>query len=185
MRVISGCSRGTKLNTIESKNTRPTLDRVKEALFNILQSYIANSTVLDLFAGSGALGIECLSRGAEKVVFSDYSIDAINVIKQNIDKVKFSQKANIIRADYKKTISTLKNQRFDIIFIDPPYSNNIAVDAVNRILKEGMLKKTGIIVLETDEEERDLKQLENIDINIKDIRKYGRVRIIFLCERSN
>lgn len=184
MRVISGSSRGTKLNTIDSKKTRPTLDRVKEALFNIIQAYIADSKVLDLFAGSGALGIECLSRGADKVYFADTSNEAIKIIRQNIEKVRFENKSEVFKEDYKKVISRLKNERFDIIFIDPPYSQNIAADAVKRIVEEGLLKQTGIIILETDEEERELKQIENINIEVKDIRKYGRVKLIFLCERG-
>ena len=99
MRVISGTARGTKLSSIESIKTRPTLDRVKESLFNILQDKIKDKIILDLFAGSGALGIEALSRGAQKAYFCDINYDAIKILKQNLDKTKLTQKAIIINKD--------------------------------------------------------------------------------------
>lgn len=182
MRVISGTARGTHLITIEGQATRPTLDRVKEALFNILQKEIYNSKVLDLFAGSGALGIECLSRGATKAVFCDNTSKAITAIRQNLEKTHFMEKAQMIAKDYKKCLSIVKaeGQIFDLIFLDPPYRLNLIGDCVNRILDLQILSKEGKIVIETDDEKRELENLKQIPINIDEVRKYGRVRLIFL-----
>lgn len=184
MRVISGTARGAKLNSIESLSTRPTLDRVKEALFNIIQTHLQNSNVLDLFAGSGALGIEALSRGAKHCVFCDKSYESVKMLKQNLQKTKFENKATIFIKDYKKCISELEKNKFDIIFIDPPYKLDIAVDSIKLILEYNIFAKDGIIILETDEEEREMKELENINLEVYDVRKYGRVKLIFLRERG-
>ncbi len=96
MRVISGTAKGTKLNSIESLSTRPTLDRVKEALFNIIQTHLQDSNILDLFAGSGALGIEALSRGAKYCTFCDKSYESVKMLKQNIERTKFENKSTVL-----------------------------------------------------------------------------------------
>lgn len=184
MRVISGTARGTKLNSIENLSTRPTLDRVKEALFSIIQTHLQGSNILDLFAGSGALGIECLSRGAKHCTFCDKSYQSIKMLKQNLQKTKFEDKATILVDDYKKCIQTIKENKFDIIFIDPPYKLDIAVKSIKLILEYEIFAKDGIIILETDEEERELKELEDIKLEVYDVRKYGRVKLIFLRERG-
>ena len=184
MRIISGTAKGTKLNTLEGLSTRPTLDRVKESLFNIISNKIVDSDVLDLFSGSGALAIECLSRGANLAILCDNSIKAIQIIQSNIEKTKFIDKATILKNDYKKVIR-MQNQQFDIIFIDPPYEANIAVDAVRRILEKDILKTDGIIIIETDNEKREQEELKNIkDIEIYDLRKYGRVKLLFLNRKG-
>lgn len=184
MRVISGMARGTKLNSIESVSTRPTLDRVKEALFNIIQTHLQDSNVLDLFAGSGALGIECLSREAKHCTFCDKSYDTIKMLRQNLQRTKFESKSTILVDDYKKCLQKLDKNKFDIIFIDPPYKLDIAVNSIKLILKYDILAKDGIIILETDEEEREIKELENINLEVYDVRRYGRVKLIFLRERG-
>ena len=184
MRVISGTARGTKLNSIENLSTRPTLDRVKEALFSIIQTHLQGSNILDLFAGSGALGIECLSRGAKHCTFCDKSYQSIKMLKQNLQKTKFEDKATILEDDYKKCVQTIKENKFDIIFIDPPYKLDIAVKSIKLILEYEIFAKDGIIILETDEEERELKELEDIKLEVYDVRKYGRVKLIFLRERG-
>lgn len=184
MRVISGTAKGTKLNSIESLSTRPTLDRVKEALFNIIQTHLQDSNVLDLFAGSGALGIECLSRGAKHCTFCDKSYESVKMLKKNLQKTKFENKGTILINDYKKCLHSLNRNKFDIIFIDPPYKLDIGVQSINLILEYDILAKDGIIILETDEEEREIKELENIKLEVYDVRKYGRVKLIFLRERG-
>ena len=184
MRVISGTARGTKLNSIESLSTRPTLDRVKEPLFSIIQTHLQDSDVLDLFAGSGALGIESLSRGAKHCTFCDKSYETIKMLKQNLQKTKFEAKSTILVDDYKKCLQKLSKDKFDIIFIDPPYKLDIGVNSIKLILEYDILAKDGIIVLETDEEEREIKELENINLEVYDVRKYGRVNLIFLRERG-
>lgn len=184
MRVISGTAKGTKLNSINDLATRPTLDRVKEPLFSIIQSHIFQANVLDLFAGSGALGIESLSRGSKKCVFCDKSYKSIQMLKQNIQKTKMQEKSIIYQLDYKECIKK-QTEKFDIIFIDPPYKLDIAVKSVNEILKYKLLVKDGIIIIETDEEERELKELElKEELEVYDIRKYGRVKLLFLRERG-
>ena len=180
MRVISGMAKGTKLESIDSLSTRPTLDRVKESLFNIIQPYLQNAKVLDLFAGSGALGIEALSRGAKKCIFCEKSHEAVQKIRNNVRKTHFEEKALILQKDYRKCLQEMRGEKFDIIFIDPPYHFNIAVEAVEKIVEESLLAKDGIMIIETDDEKREIQELKKKNIEIKDIRKYGRVRLLFI-----
>lgn len=182
MRVISGSARGTVLHSIEDISTRPTLDRVKESLFNIIQNYIEDTTVLDLFAGSGAIGIEFLSRRAKQVYFCDKSSKAVAMIEKNLKKTKLKEKAIVYNKDYIDCINTVKNIKFDIIFLDPPYKEEFALDAIEKISNLQLLKDDGIIIIETDEPERDINRINNMNINYKiyDLRKYGRVSLIFL-----
>ena len=180
MRIISGLARGTKLYTLEGENTRPTLDRVKEPLFSIIQNYIKDAVVLDLFAGSGALGLEALSRGAKRAVLCDKSFEAIDIIKKNINKTHLEEKTKVLCMDYKKCLSNV-NEKFDLIFIDPPYKLDIAVNSVEIILENNLLSPEGIIVIETDEEEREIQKIKKIsNIEIINLRTYGRVKLIFL-----
>lgn len=184
MRIIAGTARGTKLYTLSGSATRPTLDRVKESLFNIIQSKLQNAVILDLFAGSGALGLEALSRGAKKAILSDNNIDAINIIKKNIEKCHFEEKVELMKKDYKRSLQEI-NEKVDIVFIDPPYEKNIAVDAINTIINKDIINDQGLIILECEDEERELKQLKNIEkINIQDLRNYGRVKLIFLGRKG-
>lgn len=183
MRVIAGKAKGTKLNSIDDLSTRPTLDRVKEPLFSIIQNYLEEAYVLDLFAGSGALGIESLSRGSNQATFCDKSYKVIKILKENLQKTRLEEQSIVINQDYKKCLEQV-NSKFNVIFVDPPYKMDIGVDAVKRILNLNLLAKDGIIILETDEEERDIKELENLEIEIYDKRKYGRVRLLFLRERG-
>ena len=182
MRVISGSARGTVLHSIEDISTRPTLDRVKESLFNIIQNNIEDTTVLDLFAGSGAIGIEFLSRRAKQVYFCDKSSKAVAMIEKNLEKTKLKEKAIVYNKDYIDCINAVKNTKFDIIFLDPPYKEEFALDAIEKISNLQLLKDDGIIIIETDEPERDINRINNMNINYKiyDLRKYGRVSLIFL-----
>ena len=186
MRVISGTARGTKLSSIDSISTRPTLDRIKESLFNIIRNKIENSIVLDLFSGSGAIGIEFLSRGAKKAYFCEKSHEAAEMIYNNLKKTKLIDKAQLFRQDYRKCLKEIKdaNIKFDIIFLDPPYKENLAANAVKQIISLELLQKDGIIIVETDEKERDLKELEKLQVEMYDLRKYGRVYLIFLSRKG-
>lgn len=186
MRVISGTARGTKLNSIDSLDTRPTLDRVKESLFNIAQNKIEDSIVLDLFAGSGAIGIEFLSRGAKKAYFCEKSHIATQMIKQNLNKTKLENKSEIFEMDYKKCLEKISRTdiKFDIVFLDPPYKADLVADAVKRIISLNLLQENGIIIAETDEKERDLKELEILQVEVYDLRKYGRVYLMFLNRKE-
>ena len=180
MRIISGKARGTKLYTLEGTNTRPTLDRVKESIFNIIQNEIEDSTVLDLFAGSGAIGLECLSRGAKKAVLCDKSKEAIEIIKRNIEKTHMEEKAKVINLDFETCLEKVKNEQFDIIYIDPPYATDYIFKSLMKIKEFGIAKNESLIIIETDDEQRILKEIGNIEIKIVDKRKYGRATIIFL-----
>lgn len=182
MRVISGIARGTKLNSIESLSTRPTLDRVKESLFNILQNKIEETVVLDLFAGSGAIAIEFLSRGARQAYLGENNHTAIKMIYTNLEKTRLKEKAIVIAKDYQKVLENLKkeNIQFDLIYLDPPYQTNLAIQATKKILSLDLLKGKGTIIIETDDEKRELLELEKQNIKIEDIRKYGRVSLLFL-----
>lgn len=180
MRIISGKARGTKLYTLEGMNTRPTLDRVKESIFNIIQSEIDGAKILDLFAGSGAIGLECLSRGAEKAVLCDKSKEAIEIIKKNIEKTHMEEKTQVFNTDFETCLENVKNQQFDIVYLDPPYATDYILKSLKKIIELGIVKKESIIIMETDDEQRILKEIENIEIKIVDKRKYGRATIIFL-----
>jgi len=185
MRIISGLAKGTKLYTLEGINTRPTLDRVKEPLFSIIQSYLKDSIVLDLFAGSGALGLESLSRGARKAIFCDKSFEAVKIIKKNIVKTHFEEKSEVLCMDYKKCLENI-TEKMDLVFLDPPYKLNVAVKAIEIIFKNEILSKDAVIVLETDNEEREIQEIKKLEYNIKiiNIRTYGRVKLIFLQEEK-
>ena len=182
MRVISGISRGRKLLSVDDENTRPTLDRVKEALFNIIQNNVKDSAVLDLFSGTGALGIEALSRGAKQAVFCDYSKDAIKVITKNIENTKNQEKSIVLNKDYIKSLEILKNEgkKFNLIFLDPPYKENYAQVALQKIIMSNLLTEDGIIIIETDDitKENEILKIQNIEIYDK--RKYGSVWLIFI-----
>ena len=124
MRIISGTARGTKLYTLEGLNTRPTLDRVRESLFNIIQNEVKESIFLDLFSGSGAVGLEAASRGAKEVIICDKSKEAVQIINKNIEKTHLKDKIKLYNTDF---ISLLRNkitEKLDIIYIDPPYDSD-------------------------------------------------------------
>ena len=181
MRVISGNARGKKLVSLEGVNTRPTLDRVKESLFNILQFDIANKNVLDLFAGSGAIGIEAISRGAASATFCDHSNDAIKVIKTNVLNTHSQEKSTILNKDYMQALKYLakNNIQFDIIYLDPPYKTEFANIAIKEIINLNLLSKDGIIIVETDDAKKE-ETIPKEGIKIFDKRKYGRAILIFI-----
>lgn len=182
MRVISGKSRGKKLIALEGDNTRPTLDRVKEALFNKIQNNIQDAVVLDLFAGTGALGIEALSRGAKETVFCDKVFEAIQVIKKNIENTKNLEKSTIINKDYNEVLKELarQNKKFDIVFLDPPYKTNFAIMALQKIIMSDLLTEDGIIIIETDDITKEDEIIKIKEAEIFDKRKYGSVWLIFI-----
>ena len=180
MRIIGGKAKGTKLYTLEGENTRPTLDRVRESLFNILQFELQDKIFLDLFAGSGACGIEAVSRGAKKAILCDHAKQAIEIIKRNVDKTHTKEKIEIYQMDYQTILQNKIKEKLDIIFIDPPYQTDYAYQAIKVILKNDLIKEESTIVIETDQQEKVKKQIETLEIEIMDERKYGRAYLIFL-----
>ena len=180
MRIISGTARGTKLYTLEGLNTRPTLDRVRESLFNIIQNEVKESIFLDLFSGSGAVGLEAASRGAKEVIICDKSKEAVQIINKNIEKTHLKDKIKLYNTDF---ISLLRNkitEKLDIIYIDPPYDSDFIFLSLKEILERKLIDENSLVIVETDQTGRILKQIENLKIEITDERKYGRANIIFL-----
>ncbi len=180
MRIISGKAKGTKLYTLEGTNTRPTLVIENEAIFNIIQNDIVYAERLDMFAGSGAIGLEFLSRGARNAVLCDKSKDATEIIKRNVQKTHMEEKTQILNLDFETCLDKVKNRQFDIIYIDPPYVTKYILKSIEKIIAQGNLKKEGIMILETDDEQRILREIESEEVRIVDKRKYGRATIIFL-----
>ena len=180
MRIISGKARGTKLYTLEGDNTRPTLDRVRESLFNIIQPIIIDSIVLDLFAGSGAIGLEFASRGSKKVYMCDNSKKAIEIINKNIEKTHLKEKTELYNCDFKSAISKIREERIDIVYLDPPYKTNYIKQALETLLLLKSIDDETLIILETDILEKVLEDIENLELQVIDQRKYGRANIIFL-----
>ena len=145
MRVITGKARGMQLKTPDGMLTRPTADRVKEALFSIINFDVPGANVLDLFGGTGQLGIEAMSRGAERCVFVDAREDACKLIKENLKRTKLE--GTVIRSDYMEYLNRCKEQ-FSIIFLDPPYAEEYLENAIKRITEIDILQTDGIIVTE-------------------------------------
>ena len=149
MRVISGSAKGRKLSAPDGLDTRPTTDRVKESVFNIINFHLPDANVLDLFAGSGAMGIEALSRASRHAIFIEQSDDAFKIIKKNLCDTRLEDRAEIIRTD---AISFLNrtNDVFDIIFLDPPYNKGFFDSAMNGIKNRSLLSDKGIVVAESE-----------------------------------
>jgi 16S rRNA (guanine966-N2)-methyltransferase len=150
MKVISGFLKGRNILGYNIDGTRPTMDRVKESIFGSIQNYIPNSVVLDLFAGSGNLGIEAISNGAKKCYFVDNNRIAINTIRDNINTFNIKDKCNIMLNDYNKALDYYKDNNicFDIIFIDPPYKYEIIEELIYKIKKYNILNDNGLLILE-------------------------------------
>ncbi len=147
MRVITGKARGVQLKTPDGMLTRPTTDRVKEALFSIINFEIPGAKVLDLFGGTGQLGIEALSRGAKSAVFVDAREEACKLIRENLKRTKLEQNAAVVRSDYLDYLGRCREQ-FNIIFLDPPYAEVFLENSLNRITEIDILQSNGIIVTE-------------------------------------
>ena len=147
MRVITGTARGRRLKELEGMETRPTTDRVKEGLFSALQFDIEGRRVLDLFAGTGQLGIECLSRGAVSAVFVDRRADAVKLIRENLKVTELTDRAKVISGDSLEYLKGLR-EKFDLIFLDPPYEAGLLEPAIAQIAKFDILAPHGIIVAE-------------------------------------
>ncbi len=177
MRVISGKYKGKNLIGFDIDGTRPTMDRVKESLFGMIQNYIKDSIVLDLFAGSGSLGIEALSNGASECYFFDNNIELVNIIKKNTIGIN---NVHVMKSDYKNSLELLKNSniKFDLIFLDPPYKLNLINDCLNKIYEYNLLSDQGIIVCEYEDEAINTDKFELLKE-----KKYGTKNIkIYKCK---
>lgn len=181
MRIIGGKYRSRVLAGFAGENVRPTSDRAREALFNILALKIYGARVLDLFAGSGALGLESLSRGAKEAVFNDCSKDSVSILKKNLAALGISvngEEAKVYNSDYLTCLEQAKGQ-FDLIFLDPPYRFDYGEKALEKISKKGLLSENGIAVYERDRPfEGEIEGLEKYDE-----RKYGKAYLTFFKNR--
>lgn len=179
MRIITGSAKGRKILAPEGLTTRPTSDRVKESVFNILYNVRNFDAVLDLFAGSGNLGLEAISRGAKKCVFVEQDKQSYNVLIQNIKSLKFDAYSEYYRQDAFIALQLLSKRgiKFDLIFLDPPYSKGLVEKSIEEIIKNNLLDNDGIIVSEHDEKE----DIPNEVAGIKKYRqeKYGRTIVAF------
>lgn len=181
MRVISGIRKGHKLKTPKGKDTRPTEDRIKESLFNILGSLKKDSLVLDLFAGTGSIGIEFLSRGAKMSYFVDSSYDSIQIIKDNLSHTKFTDNSVVYKKDSILAIKLLKEKdlKFDYIYIDPPFENHdLLLNVIDHLNEYKILNEDGIIMIEHEKKMVLEGQLNTYEI--VDSRNYGNKCITFI-----
>ena len=171
MQIITGKYRARKLKAVDSESTRPTLARVKESIFNLIFDKIAGAIVLDLFAGSGAFGAECISRGAEEVYFVDHEERAIKTIKLNT--LNMTEKFEILKSDYVSAIDkfTARNIKFDLVYLDPPYDSDFAVNALDLLQKNGLLSNGATVVVE-HKWANDLQNVPSCYI-IEKSKKYG------------
>lgn len=187
MRIITGKYRGFKLKTPKGENTRPTTDRVKESVFSIIESkkpITSGAEVLDLFAGSGGIGLEFLSRGAASACFIDGDSNSINAIKENIAKCEVESSTEVHKNDVCRALELLarKKRKFDYIYMDPPYDKNIIPKVIETIYNSGVLKENGIIIAE---HESKLELEESIAGFLKtDYRKYGNTGVSFFTNRE-
>ena len=183
MTIIAGQFKGRKILEPTDKKTRPLKDLVRESIFNILEHSkgqlpkLNNSYVLDLFSGTGSFGIECLSRGARKVIFFENYFNSIKILKKNIISLKLEKKTNILKKnayDFNKT--NLKIKQFDLVFLDPPFKDNKVFKLINEIKKSKFINDETLLILH-----RNKKYKENFDENIKILKEksYGLSRIIF------
>lgn len=180
MRIITGKARGFKLKAPQGLDVRPTSDRVKESVFNILAGHIEQAEVLDLFAGTGNLGLEALSRGAKSAVFVDCAINSLSIIKENALHTCLGERAEYIRSDAVKAIGRLYHagRKFDLIFCDPPYNKGHISAVITKLEQNLLLKPGGIVIVEHSKHESITTQ-ENL-LRMVRTEKYGETMITFL-----
>lgn len=174
MRVITGSARGRRLSELSGKDTRPTTDRVKEGLFNVIQFDIEGRRVLDLFAGTGQLGIECLSRGAAHCTFVDQRKDAVALIRENLKTTRLEERARVVQGEALSFLQRTTEQ-YHLIFLDPPYDSNLLNSTIKTIAGIDILAGNGIIICES-RADQELPELPLPFQKSKDYR-YGRIKV--------
>lgn len=186
MRIIAGIARSVPLITAKGDETRPTTDKVKETLFNMLQGFVSDVTFLDLFAGSGQIGLEALSRGAKEAVFVERYEDSVKCIKTNIKKTKFEDKATVLKMDVLAAIRALQTEKkvFDLIFMDPPYGKGMERPVLEALSSSNILASDCLIVIEADRN-LDFSYVEDLDYMIVKDKIYKNNRHIFLRKNKS
>ena len=182
MRVIAGTARSLPLKTPEGMDTRPTTDRIKETLFNMLQTRVGGSVFVDLFSGSGGIGIEAISRGANKAYFVEYDKKALSCIKDNLNFTKFNDKAMVINADVCSAVGQIKEEA-DIIFMDPPYESGLDVAVLSLLKNASCVTEDTLIIIEAALN-RDLKEFEDCGFIVSKEKKYKTNKHVFLYKES-
>ena len=172
MRVITGEARGRKLLTLEGADVRPTTDKVKEAIFSAIQFDIQGRKFLDLFTGSGQMGIEALSRGAESAVFVDSSRKAADIVRKNLNNTGFYDRAKVLHTDSLSFLN-MNSEMFDIVYLDPPYGTGVLQEVLPAVLEN--VKKTGIIIVENPEKEEILQNYGDFTLDRQ--KHYGKIKI--------
>lgn len=172
MRVITGSARGRRLETLEGEDVRPTTDRVKEAVFSIIQFETEGRVFLDLFAGSGQMGIEALSRGAECAFFADNAKKSVETVKRNLKTTKLENRAKVFNADFRSFLS-MCSQRFDIAFLDPPYGTGMLQEALEKVAD--VMKDTGVMIAENPLNEEILSNYGDFLLDRQ--YRYGKIKI--------
>lgn len=186
MRVIAGTARHLKLKTVEGLGTRPTTDRIKETLFNMLSFYIERSTFLDLFAGSGGIGIEALSRGAKKAVFAEQNRKAVSCIQDNLEHTHLKDRAQVMARDVMSALRILdeKGEPFDYIFMDPPYGKDLEKEAVLFLGHSRLCSGDTVIIIEADLD-TDFGWVDDTDFMITKEKIYKTNKHVFLARRTD
>lgn len=184
MRVIAGSARSVPLITPKGLETRPTSDQIKETLFNMLQGYVEGSSFLDLFAGSGQIGVEALSRGADFAAFVEKSDEAVKCIKANVDKTKFTDKALILKMEVLSGIRALEleKKKFDIVFVDPPYNQGLEQGILNSLMTSPILDEDVIIIVEANKN-TDFYYIDELGLKIVKDKLYKNNRHLFLRKK--
>ena len=175
MRIVAGKFKSRIINAPEGNNTRPSSDKTRQAIFNVIAPYVYDANVLDIFSGSGALAIEAISRGAKKATLIDNNLDSINTIKSNIELLKIKEQCKVLNNDY-SIIETL-NEKFDIILLDPPYKLDVIENILSIIKEKGLLSDNGVIVFESDESHYIKNDIDGYAFKVK---KYGIAYVSFL-----
>ncbi len=179
MRVVAGSRRSLPLRTLEGVDTRPTLDRYKETLFNIIMPYVPESRFLDLFSGSGSIAIEALSRGASHAVLVENSRAAAEVIKYNVHFTKFDDSADIIQKDAVTYVRNLPKVDFDIIYIDPPYNKGLEKAVMLELNQKPFISEDAIIIVESALEE-DFSYIEDTKFEVYKVKEYKTNKHVFI-----
>lgn len=175
MRIVAGKLKGLQLLGFDAENIRPTTDRVRENIFNKIQFIVPEAVVLDLFGGTGAVSLEFISRGADRVITCDNNKNSIDLINKNFSKAKL--KANLIQGDYEDILKNFKDIQFDIIFLDPPFIEGYGERAIELIYEYNLLKSDGLIIYE---HLIDKSYILNEHFEIVDKRKYGTIGVSFI-----
>ncbi len=186
MRVIAGSKRHLILRAVPGDSVRPTTDRTKETLFNVLSPYVAGSSFLDLFSGTGAIGIEALSRGADYVVFVDNGKESVDCIKDNLKTTKLTDEARLITRDALSALNVLESEKkpFDIIFMDPPYNKDLEKAVLERLSGSCLVSEDTIIVVEASKE-TDMSYLSSLSFEIYKEKDYLNNKHIFIHPKGN